>query len=112
MPVQTIFIRSQCYGQPVVRVLEQVRETMQTPCGKAWFCEQCGEVWARAVVSARPFRVLSAPCEEHNDGLLMLRVPGSILIPLDNDFNNSLPLEVWKREFELHTRFFERQNQT
>lgn len=112
MPVQTIFIKSQAYGQPVIRGLELVHAQLQRAEGRAWFCETCGEVWARAVVEGGVFRVLSAPCEDHLDSLMNIRIPGSLLIPLEKEFNDSLPLELWRREFELHVRFFERQNQS
>lgn len=70
------------------------------PSGYAYFCSTCGRVWARVVVTARPFSVWSLTCEKcprsHS-----LEVAGSLFLSWERPFNDSLPREVLLREFEI-----------
>lgn len=81
------------------------------PPSLAWCCPVCGDVWARALLQApgqepRRFMFLTAACEQHEDPLLpSLVVSGSLLTEIAADFNDSLPLSLWEREFQLHLNF-------
>jgi len=114
MYLQTIIIGSMSIG-PIERGLRRVREELQRPPSYAWCCPACGEIWARSVIFDEtgrqvPFQFLTHPCDEHRDHLLGYLVPGSILLPMEAEFNDALPLPIWQREFQLHDRFI-RKNQ-
>lgn len=69
------------------------------PLGYAFFCPQCGEVWAIAPIPERDFQVWTRPCRRHT---YPLSLPGSLWLSWDEDFNDALPEGVVRREFELH----------
>jgi len=110
MYTQTIVIGGDTYG-PISRGLRRVREEMQRPPSYAWCCPVCGEIWARSIIFTEsgeqvPFQFLTAACEEHLDTLLpSLIVPGSLLLPMEMEFNKSLPFPLWVREFHMHDQF-------
>lgn len=107
---QTIFI-----GRRAIPTLLVRENHFGLPPSRAWCCPHCGEIWARAVVEMpggemRKFLFLTHPCEEHSDPLLpSLMVSGSLL-SAEPEFNDSLPRELWEREFHLHDAFI-RKNQ-
>jgi hypothetical protein len=79
--------------------------------GWAYFCRQCGSVWA--VISASSpsgykvsFEPVIATCKDHYDQWdvpgTLLHLPVLLLLP-------DLPLEVVQREFELHLNHFEKE---
>ena len=76
----------------------------------AWFCPECGEIWARAVVEGSPFRVLTRRCGKH-PARWLTDLPGSLLISWLDDFNPTLPLALWQREVLLHLDCYERNYQ-
>jgi len=110
MFTQTIVIGSETYG-PIPRGLRRVREELQRPPSYAWCCPECGEIWARSIIfdssgEQISFQFLTAACEEHVDPFLpSLIVPGSLLLPMETEFNKSLTLPLWKREFHVHDLF-------
>ena len=72
---------------------------------RAYFCPDCGEIWARLVVSEvgqpEPFICLTQACREHLD---QWETPGS-LIPLGQEALIALlPPAAIKREFELELK--------
>jgi len=108
---QSIFIRGQCYPC-ALRPLTRVHEQWQKPRSYAWFCPVCAEVWARCMVASHDFMVWTHVCEEHEDAFSPAwTIPGSILIPMQTAFNESLPLSLWQREVELHLRHYEKYHQ-
>jgi hypothetical protein len=79
---------------------------MQRPASYAWFCPECGEVWARSVCGTARFQITTQPCATHRDPLLpRIMVSGSLVLPFDKDFNDSLSPALWLREFQLHYKF-------
>lgn len=79
-----------------------------TPSHYAWFCPQCGEIWARAVVELpgiewQTYRVL-CPRHQHPG---WFTVPGSIWQMLDTELNDALPPAALQREFTIHLNHFD-----
>lgn len=79
------------------------------PYSRVFLCMQCGDAWARLVVPQREYRpaLTICPCCP-SDGI---HCPGSMLMwfPLtDQTFVDSLPIEVWQWEIEIHCRHAER----
>ena len=78
----------------------------------AYFCQDCGEVWAR-IVSTGPagkqgkFFTTHLPCLHHNDGG---NIPGSLLGGMMEQILNDLPLDAARREFELLIQKYERES--
>lgn len=102
----SFFVAGQCYPA-APRPLERIHEEWQRPCSYAWFCPVCAEIWARCVVANHSFMVWTHVCEAHKDMFApSIIVPGSLLIPLQDSFNESLPLPLWQREVELHIRHY------
>ncbi|ERR1700740_3406365 len=100
------------------RPLVRVHAEYQPPYSHAWFCPDCGEVWAKAKTYADPdastleytkYTIEGGQCAKH-PGPSPYHVPGTMLIAWDGEFNRlllSCPMAV-KREFELHLKFAER----
>ena len=68
--------------------------------GTAYFCSDCGEIWARIVVLGHraellDFRVEQVKCDTHGEGSLLEGLEGLLEI---------LPPAAVQREFELHLR--------
>jgi len=75
-------------------------------CSYAYFCTNCGEVWARIVVQnseGRPcyFEPLKVACEKHQD---QWNIPGSLLVGHLENLLDSLPPEAIIREFQIHLK--------
>lgn len=66
---------------------------------KAYFCPQCGEVWARVVVGEHPFYPFYSHCEAHAG----IAIGGGSLISHMAVFELQAhwPAEVWHREVRL-----------
>ena len=73
----------------------------------AYFCETCGEVWARVVEGGRPFRVISMSCSRHPRPYPSA-VGGSLWLIWDRAFNDSLPPAVMRRELDLHLKHYDK----
>ena len=93
----------------------RVHAEYQPPYSHAWFCPDCGEVWAKAETcvtgtdTPNKFTIEGGQCEFH-PGPSPYHVPGTMLLAWDEDFNQlllSCPDAV-KREFDLHMKFYER----
>lgn len=72
----------------------------------AYFCQYCGDVWARIVAQderdkQRPFEVITHSCEKHND---LWDVPGSLLVGRIERLFLDFPPDAIRREFELHLK--------
>jgi len=104
---QTIFVGRSTFP-PTYRTMRRVHEEMQRPPSYAWFCPECAEIWARALVEGSSFQVITYPCEQHRDRFVGILVSGSILLPFDLEFNDSLPVEAWRREVIIHANMIER----
>lgn len=68
------------------------------PYSYAYFCPQCGELWARRIISpATRWNVLTHECPKH-EAPRYCEPAGSIWKQLDPDFLNHLPKEILRRE--------------
>jgi len=70
----------------------------------AYFCEDCGEIWARIVMQdsegkPRHFRVICVACERHIDHW---NIAGSLLVGHYECLLDDLPLETVRRELFIH----------
>lgn len=109
---QTIFVGNRSYP-PQLRGTLRVHEERWPPASYAWCCPVCGEIWARAVVRGRDFQFLTHVCEAHEDPQMpSLLVPGSLLMPWDENFNAALGSDLWLREFTLHFNHAQRYKET
>jgi hypothetical protein len=101
--LQHFIIDGKYFGQSE-RQLERVHETYQVPWSLAFFCPDCGEVWARCPVTVddvqQKFRVLQSPCKKHQ--ALHWLPAGSLTLSYDEDFSNAFPFEVLQRELLLY----------
>jgi len=79
------------------------------PSGYAWFCPQCGEVWARAAVEGRPFTVWTRRCIACPG--LRYEFAGSIILDWEREFNEALPRAVKEREMALHLAWAEQEKE-
>lgn len=105
---QTIIVRDVPYAA-LPRPPERIHEEWQAPRSYAWACPKCGDIWARAVVAMQPFMFFSHPCEAHSDALPpSLIIGGSLWLPLQNGFNQTLSRELLIREFQLHLNHVEK----
>lgn len=66
---------------------------------RAYFCQHCGEVWARVVVEGFPFYPFYSACERHG----AVETGGGSLVDHNavSDFLTFWPSEVWNRELRL-----------
>lgn len=74
--------------------------------GAAYFCPDCGDVWARLVwVDSKgiqaPLKVETVSCERHED---QWNVAGSLLAGPLEDLLPHLPPEAIRREFLIHLK--------
>lgn len=106
-------IPTEMYLGSTTQPLKRVHAEYQPPYSHAWFCPDCGEVWARAAVVSgsyqSKFTIEGGQCDRHPSPS-PYHVPGTMLLVWDDDFNSlllSCPDAV-KREFELHLQYAER----
>ena len=76
--------------------------------GIAYFCQDCGEVWAR-LISVGPrgqgkFFTTLIPCAQHSDGW---NLPGSLLGGMMEQILRDLPPDAVRREFNLFMKKYE-----
>jgi hypothetical protein len=104
---QQYWVRGKYLGESA-RDYELVHGTLQPPESLAYFCPTCGEVWARVVVTGRPFSVWTMTCERHAEQYRSLTVPGTLYMSWNKDHNEALPREVLRREVILHAEWCQR----
>jgi hypothetical protein len=66
------------------------------PQGHAYFCPDCGELWAQIRVENRPSVVWTIPCKEHQRSIYW--PGGTIWQPWDKELMQALPREVLEYE--------------
>lgn len=112
MPKQHFFIGSQYLGS-CTRSLISTSYGAFMPKSLAFFCPECGEVWARALVDGVTFSIEYARCAKHPHPDLASPVgfpthfPGSLWKDHQHQFTNALPPEVLQREFLIHLNYLE-----
>ena len=77
------------------------------PLSVAFFCQRCGEVWARSALQDQAYECWSMLCEKHTVEY-PFQVPGSTWMPWDRGHNESLSDEMLKREFIIHLAHYDR----
>ena len=98
MDFATFIIEGHCYGTAPAPI-KTVHGTLALQESVVYVCPVCGDAWARVVVPGQRFWATHIPCRKHH--IYINEVPGSLWLSWDPDYNNSFPLEVMKREFEL-----------
>lgn len=88
------------------RSMTLTHATAHVPYSYGFACPVCGDVWARAGVehSGSKWHFMHMPCRKHKEGL---RVPGSLWLAWDPEWNALLPHNLLLRELELHIAFWE-----
>lgn len=99
---QTWFVGKECLGTFPIG-LERFGPTLASPRCYAFCCPVCGEVWARRLITPSTpwffWTICCSKCEERNPNSLAF--PGSVYLPLDEDYAASLPPPVLRREVVL-----------
>ena len=78
------------------------------PLSGIWFCQHCGEVYAKAPVlrpngTVTPWQSHRATCRKcSSKALYNSEVPGSIWLPWDHEFLDALPPPVLLWELQRH----------
>lgn len=105
MLLQTVFVGGQYLGSSHRYPLNK-HSTLQKPISFACFCPVCGDVWARVVIPDTKFFCYHIACSKHHyDGS---PTAGSLWITMEQDFIDTMPFEVLKRELLLHIDNYER----
>ena len=73
----------------------------------AYFCPECGRVWARCVVRGRSFHVRNYACEKH-PSQFSVWIAGSLGMYDNIRYLRSLPPPLIKREFDLHLAHYDK----
>jgi hypothetical protein len=81
------------------REAEFIHAELQSPLSYAYFCPECGEVWARAVIPSRRFMVWTIPCSLHRGGVFSLL--------WDEPYNAALPRAVLINDFTTLLRSYD-----
>lgn len=91
--------------------LRFVHGEAQQPWPYAVFCPACGDVWARMPVdgSDREWSSLHRHCEAHSR--YSREIPGSLILSWEPELFETFSLEMIQREFTLHMRYTEKQNE-
>ena len=84
-----------------------VHNEVRAPLSYAWFCPNCGRIWAKAEVNGQPYMVMTQPCDLELPTNYFI-VPGSIWLTLRPEYLQSLSREVLEREFQLHLNHYDR----
>lgn len=118
---QTFIINNQFCGSRQIKPWT-VHATLKAPLSQAWFCTDCGEIWARVIVQNEStgkyseWQTLSRVCAACGAKYLkksLIWIPGSILEYSRFDENiDSLPEDVLKWELQRHIENFDRFQQS
>ena len=79
----------------------------------AWFCPECGDIWARAPIAGQTFTVVYERCVKHPFSDMTsatgfpTTTPGSLLKAYIPGLLEDLPELALKREFLLHLDYYE-----
>jgi hypothetical protein len=114
MFTQHLTVHGQYLGS-IHRGLTRVHSDMLRPVSYAYFCPDCGEVWAQAAMETKPnggkgkWCVWTVPCRYH-PGLSPFSVAGSLLLSWEHDYNEALltSLEAARWEMDRHLELFDR----
>lgn len=94
---QTWFIDKQMYP-PVECLRERIHNEHPPPLSLAFFCPQCGDIWARRVITpATPWNVLTRECRKHK-APRYCEPEGSVWIAYNTEYVKNLPKSVLRYE--------------
>lgn len=87
-------------------------EELRAPYSYIWFCDQCGEVYARSPVlnpagKQSPWQSFAGCCRRC-PSKSMYRPPGSLWLNWDKAFIATFTDAVWRYEAERHLEQFDR----
>lgn len=80
--------------------------TLCKPASFVFVCPMCGDAWGKAMIDNCQVLVFTKACIKHKQSVF--DIPGSMWMPLEPEFTNSLCGEVLQREFLLHLDYIER----
>lgn len=111
---QLFFIEGRLLGE-AIRGLKPVHGELHPPTSDLYFCQHCGEVYARCPVikddgsttTWQSYRATCRKCAPAKQRWLS-DWPGSIWREWDKDFCNALPPAVLQWELERHIESWER----
>ena len=83
-----------------------VHEQQQRPQSVAYFCPECGDVWARAVIEGVDYSPWSMSCSKHPRFRSL--VAGSLWMDWDKDYTKAFPRAVLERELQMHLAHYDR----
>jgi len=111
MPTQTFYIEGKYMGEANRAIHKDASGISYYPTSLAFFCTKCGDTWARIVVNKSDFRVEYGDCRKHEVDSLRIsgERPGSLYRPWLSYLVDDLPIEVIRREFNLHLKYYERE---
>jgi len=115
--LQHFFIEGQYIGSAERHVV-RVHESVQPPWSMIFYCERCGDVYAKAPIELgrgpkggtliSRFQSYSGLCRRHPPTHMFAEIPGSIWKHWDHDFIAALPMPVLRWELERHLDAYER----
>lgn len=82
-------------------------EELRAPYSYLWFCDQCGEVYARSPVikfngQTSPWQSFAGTCRRCQPNSGFYRPPGSLWLNWDKDLIAAFPDAVLRYELERH----------
>lgn len=88
-------------------------EELRAPYSYLWFCERCGEVYARSpVISAAgqtsPWQSFASTCRRCPPTSGVYRLPGSLWLNWDKDLLAAFPDAVLRHETLRHLDYFDK----
>jgi len=99
-----IFIEGRLVGEMQLGVV-QIHGQLFPPEGRAYFCPDCGDIWARIVVQDRPSRAVTIPCRRHHKHPYW--PGGSIWLSWERELMAALPPQVLAREAKRHAEIYD-----
>ena len=77
------------------------------PRGEAFFCPECGRLWAQCPIEGEPCNVIARSCGRHESVSLIFALPGSLLQSWNPDFEAAFPKEALRRELSLLFKYYQ-----
>jgi|SRR5215831_9518136 len=77
------------------------------PWSYLWCCRHCGRVWARLTIPDSTYHIWAVTCSSCKAAAHNLEGAGSVLLCWERSFNDALPEEAIRREFQLVIRDME-----
>jgi hypothetical protein len=91
------------------RSTEIIHGAVMAPRSLAFFCPECGEIWARHYVEGQFWQTMALACDKHPPRHPAW-VTGSMWIDWDKAYQLSMPMACLLREFWWHLNWWEHFN--